>query len=109
MREVLEYGSAPYGEDCVQVNSNADYMPAMRKEARVYARQLLRKFPELNEKGRLHIKSNSHDFGSYIEVSFSFNDEDDSATELAYKVDSNLPEFWDDIAKQELLADEIRV
>ena len=36
MKEWLTLGPVPYEEDCVQVNSNEDYLPAMVKEVRKF-------------------------------------------------------------------------
>lgn len=94
--EYYELGSSPIDEDCVQVNSNTDYMPAMREECRRYKRQLERDFP-IPEGINAHytIKSFSHDFGSYLEVCVVYDESDEKANEFVFDVlDSNLPLHW---------------
>lgn len=105
MRDKLEIGSVPYGEDCQQVGT-PDYDPdKARKEVKAFHDQLYRAFPELsaeNSKTWLKIVSNYHEFGTYREVAVSFDPDDDDSIDLAYRIESNAPEFWDDQAKDYL-------
>lgn len=104
----LEIGSSPWGEECSQVGSD-NYHERARKECRAYVGQLYRvleahghKLEELPESFRIKIKSNPHDFGSYFEVVCMFECDDERACDLAYFLESNSPEHWDEIAKKEL-------
>lgn len=103
MIEYIELGPVPSGENCEQVGENFDRSKAIR-ECNAYRNQLYRAFPELrdHERIRLIIRSQSHDFGSYPEVAvrFSYDEEDD--IDLAYRIDSEAPEFWDEEARAEL-------
>lgn len=97
MREYLELGPVPYEEDCAQVGAG-NYHEKARKECTAYKHQLERLFP----KGTFTIKSNPHDFGSYYEVCIVYNDNDESSSDYAFNVESNLPSNWDEKAKKEL-------
>lgn len=91
--EYIEYETAPSDESCVQVNSNEDYMPAMRKEAERFRAMLERRFP--NAPGYWSIKSCPHDFGSYLEMRYNY-DEDEEGLEWMSFIDNNFPRTWDD-------------
>ncbi len=94
--DYLNLGSTPWEEDCVGVNSNTDYMPAMREECRRYKRQLERDFaiPE-DVDAYYKIKTFPHDFGSYMEVCIVFNQEDEKTCEFAYDLEDHLPARWE--------------
>jgi hypothetical protein len=91
--EYIEFGTAPNSEDCVSVDKNTDYLPAMCEEARRFKKMLEDKFP--NVSGFFTIKSNSHDFGSYLEVRYNFSDDEQGWSECNL-VENNCPEFWTD-------------
>jgi len=97
MRDYLEIGSSPNGEDCVQVDSKSDYLPEMKLELKRYKKFLEDKFPiPVNVLAYFGIKWNSHDFGSYGEVVVYFDDDDEIAQEFAFYVEGNSPELWTD-------------
>jgi hypothetical protein len=95
VRDWIELGTAPVNEPCVQVQSEVDYLPAMREECRRFI-ELLRKVhgPE-PEGARLRIKSYEHDFGVYLVCVCEFDDDDQAAREYAFRLEANLPETWD--------------
>ena len=75
MRDYLSVGSSPAGEECVQVGCE-NYRNLARKECQRFIdgiRSYLGKEPKY---ARLYIKSNPHDFGTYLEVNCE-NEEDD--------------------------------
>jgi hypothetical protein len=83
-----------------------DYMTRARAECRAFIGQLERAFPLAVDAGLyFRIKSNAHDFGSYLEVQACFDDEDEAQTEWAYLIESDLPEAWDDEARAQLAAE----
>jgi len=99
----LTLGSTPSGEQCAQVGSpNYDVFKLSRIEIRAFINQLKRLFPNIPDGVMYKIKSNPHDFGTYYEAAIKFKEDDKAAVEYVYNVDENAPEFWDDIAKQEL-------
>lgn len=104
MRQIIELGSAPYAEDCVQVRSDQPYMIPMRHECELYRDQLRRLLdehdPVLSNSVSLPIKRYEHDFGPYLEVCISYDDADLRVCDLAFWLEENLPEFWSDEAKE---------
>jgi hypothetical protein len=99
MRDYLELGPTPCGEDCQQVGMPS-YDPQMaRKELVAYKNQLQRLFPA----GVFGIKTFPHDFGSYSEVVAYFGDEmTEAQNKAAWDAEGDLPENWDQEALKEL-------
>lgn len=100
MRDSLDLGSAPSGEECAQVGRD-DYHDRARRECRAYIHQLRRTFGEEPAGARLSIKANDHDFGTYWSVVCSFDGGNEAATDYAYRCESG-PESWDEEARWEL-------
>jgi hypothetical protein len=101
MRDYLSIGSVPAGEDCVQVGTK-DYCERAKKECRAFAGQLLRRFGEPPTGVSFAVKGFPHDFGTYYEVVVYFDDKIKAAIEYAFRVENNMPEYWDETAKKEL-------
>lgn len=100
--DTLDIGPTPPGEDCQQVGTR-DYDPMKaRKECHAYIGVLRRKYGEEPEGARLIVKSNPHDFGSYLSVVCKYDPEDEAAANYALDCESGDPEFWDDEARKEL-------
>jgi hypothetical protein len=78
-------------------------MPEMRAQAQAFGAQLLRQFPPPGD-AYISIKSNPHDFGSYLSLKLNFDDESEEETEWAYKIEGGTPEFWDEEARTFLAA-----
>ena len=96
MREWLTLGPVPYEEDCVQVNSNEDYLPAMNKEVRKFVEFLQNRFLNIPENAYFGVKSENHDFGTYKEAAIFWDTEDEESEQFAFFVESNIPARWDD-------------
>ena len=95
MKEYFELGPSPVGEECMQVNSNADYVPAMRAELKRYQALLEKCFPVPSDvSAYFAIKWFYHDFGRYGEVVIYFDDTDVASVGFACYVEDNLPETW---------------
>ena len=99
--DYIEIETTPCNEDCIQVKTDADYMPEMRLEANKYRYMLYQRFPFINQlalSGKFGIKiaSCSHDFGSYLELRIFFDENDSVLCDAAYFIESNLPENWTD-------------
>ncbi len=56
----------------------------------------------------LRIRSNPHDFGSYLSVVCSFDPSDEVATGYAYRCEAEGPTEWDEEARRELDREEKR-
>jgi hypothetical protein len=102
MREYMEIGSTPHGENCAQVGSE-NYMNLATMEMDTYIRLMERLFPEASSKN-INFKKKwfDHDFGSYGEVCMFWNSENEEANNYVYEIDRNLPESWDKVAMEEL-------
>lgn len=106
MADSLMIGSAPYAEDCASVGS-ADYRQRARRECVAFMAQLVRMFGDPPVGCRLVIKSNPHDFGSYLTVDAVYNADFQEAVEYAYRCESEGPELWDAEARAELGLQEV--
>lgn len=111
MMDYLEIGPTPACEDCQQVGT-ASYDPDVATlECRVFLRYLVRILSaECERRGyrdgdhavSLRIRSHAHDFGTYREVAVRYDEEDPEAVDLAYWLEANAPDTWDDAARSEL-------
>ena len=96
MRDYVYLGSAPWDEDCVQVDPKVDYLPALKAECLRFLELLEKKFTSKPEGCSFIVKSQGHEFGEYCEVCVRFNDEDEDEIDFAYFVENNIPGKWDD-------------
>ena len=101
MKDSLNLSPVPLNEECAQLGS-AEYSSQSRKECTAFIAQLERVFGPAPSGAYFKITSNPHDFGTYRDVDIVFNDENETASDYAYRVEANLPEFWDEEAKVEL-------
>jgi hypothetical protein len=101
MRDYLDLGCAPSHEDCAQVGSS-DYYERSRRESRAYMGQLRRMFGEEPDGAGLSIRSNPHDFGTYLSVVCYFDADNQASVDYAFKCEGQAPEFWDEEAQREL-------
>lgn len=101
MKDYVTIGCTPSGEDCAQVGRD-DYYERMRKETQAFVHQLRRQFGEEKYPARLSVKGFPHDFGTYHEVVCYYDDEDEDSVNYAFKLESEMPEYWDEQAKHEL-------
>lgn len=100
-------GPVPCGENCAQLGHTPDYNVVARKECRAYINQLSRQFRNAPIGVYLKTKWNKYDLGvgevaEYPEVIVCFDENDENACDFAQKMESSLPEFWDEEAKKEL-------
>lgn len=97
----MELGPTPAGEKCASIGED-DFEQQSRIECAAFKAQLERLFP----KARFRVKSFNHDFGTYREVCVALEtlyDENNNEIEpIAYEVEANTPELWDNEAKKEL-------
>ena len=97
----LDLGPNPSGEECVQVGSD-EYAQWHQVENRAYINQLKRMFPDQPPTAAFSISANAHDFGTYHDVVIKFLENDEDAVDYAFNVENNAPEYWDELAKEEL-------
>lgn len=100
MRIKLSLGLTPHEEDCVQVRSGANYLPAMRKEAQRYRDGILKFFAPAVAAApgiEFRIASHGHDFGTYLEVEVILDDADPVETSVAYHIEDHSPGTWDEL------------
>lgn len=86
--------TTPCNEACAQVGSE-DYMTNARTEARVYLDQLTRTFGKNPEGSFFKVVRCQHDFGTYLDIRFYFDDEDQRHVLFMSNVESGC-ECWDD-------------
>ena len=97
----LDIGPTPAAESCAQVGSDT-YAAASRIECRVFVRMLTRLFAVPGDvNARFQARCHSHDFGSYRSVAVAYGSNERDA-EFAFRVEDEVPECWDDIARYEL-------
>ena len=102
MKDEFYLGSCPANEDCVQVDPNSDYIPAMKAELRKYKELLEKLFPIPEDLScYFTIRWESHDFGRYGEIVIVYNDEKEEEIEFALNVENNTPSTWDEDVKSE--------
>jgi hypothetical protein len=105
--ERLHRSSAPYEESCAQVGRD-DYWERARRECRAFINQLRRVFGPEPEGARLSIKSNPHDFGTYLSVICSYESDNETAVDYAFRCEGEGPGEWDEEAKRELAERQVR-
>jgi hypothetical protein len=102
MRDTMSLGSTPWDEDCEQVPYKDGGIKA-RRECRAYINQLKRQWPDWETVGvAFRISSNPHDFGTYHDVEVVWDDQGEEQIRLAYAIEGELPEKWDQEAQAEL-------
>jgi hypothetical protein len=104
MRDSINIGCTPSGEQCEQVGTPEYDSAKARFECNVFIRQLRRIFGDEPDGARLYVKSNPHDFGSYLEVECYFDDDNQASMDYAFRCEGEMPEWWDQAALDELNA-----
>lgn len=94
MKDTIEIGSSPCDEDCVQVGADS-YELLAREECNRFIELIRKKLGPEPEGARLFVKSNPHDFGTYLEVACRFDDENEAATRYAYRCEAEAPATWE--------------
>lgn len=108
MIEKYWLGPTPAGESCAQVGDD-NYGVLAYAETTAYKNQLYRllkeNFKNIPESFRFKVSREEHDLGSYYEVVAMFDSNDPDAKtchDIAIFIDNNVPEEWDDRAREEL-------
>src|SRR5256885_15194424 len=101
MRDCMDLGCAPSMEHCAQVGTD-EYFDRARTECRAYIALLRRSLGDEPPGATLSVKSNPHDFGTYLSVVCYFDPDDPAATDYAFKCEAKGPREWDEQARREL-------
>jgi len=94
MRDSMSFDTVPFEEDGQQLGPNYDPIKA-RKEAEVTIAQIVRQHGKPPAGGFFKIRSNPHDFGDYLSITFIYDDECEDAVKYAYDVEGNWPALYD--------------
>jgi hypothetical protein len=102
MRDIFELGTTvPHEEACSQVGTE-NYTELGLMEARALISQLRRIHgPEPVSTSIRTIRCN-HDFGTYHDVAVQYNDDSDESVAYMLKIESGIPDTWDEEARREL-------
>jgi hypothetical protein len=91
----MDIGCNPCDEPCVSLGEE-DYYPRARVECLRFIELIRKKLGEEPPGAHLKVKSNPHDFGSYLSVVVYFDDSDEEARNFAYLCESEAPRTWQD-------------
>lgn len=101
MMDDIYLGESPCAERCTQVGSDGYGTRAM-KECQALINQLRRVFGEEPDGATLVIRTEHHSEGSRYAVHCKFDSNKMPSIDYAFKCESEYPEHWDLLAKQEL-------
>jgi hypothetical protein len=90
MRDFVDIGPGPCNEDCAQTGRTDETGALNRLECRAYIAALIKKYGAPPEGSGFSIKGNSHDFGKYYEVRFTYDTVEYEAREYAVHVEQGL-------------------
>lgn len=93
MIDYIDIGPTPHGESCAQVG-DADYPDRSLTECLVFKAQLVSMFPP-PPGASIVVRGHPHDFGTYREVAVRYDPSLGKATDYAFMLEANSPEFWD--------------
>lgn len=95
MRDYIDIGSTPCEEECAQVGSE-DYLKKARVECKRFMELIRKKLGPEPPGAELRIKSNPHDFGTYLEVVCYYEEGNEEALAYALKCEADAPMTWND-------------
>lgn len=96
--DYLDIGPVPAEEECAQVGaSDYDYMTRARKECNAYVEALRKKLGPEPDGAMLRVKSNPHDFGSYLSVRCYYETDKQEAVDYALKCEGDGPNTWAEV------------
>lgn len=93
MDSMYYIGASPFEEDCAQT-IDPDFPIKNRRECIAYMEQLVRVFGLPPGSSYFSCRSEQHDFGTYREVVFHFDETVQEELEYADRVENGLPR-WD--------------
>ena len=83
-KDSLYIGESPWGAECAQLGTDG-YVVRARRECLAFIEQIRRHYGSEPAGGRLFVKANPHDFGTYYSLECEF--EGDEATEYAFALE----------------------
>jgi hypothetical protein len=96
MRDHISIGPTPAEESCQQVGTPSYSSQAARAECQRFIEAIRKVVGEEPDGASLRIKSNPHDFGTYLDVVCYFESDDEEATRYAYRCESDAPSTWEE-------------
>ena len=94
-RDYIDIGCTPANEPCQGVGT-PDYDPEKERQESTRFLNLIRKTLGDEPPGaRLAIMSNPHDFGTYLSVVCYYQDDNEAATNYAFRCEDEAPTEWD--------------
>ena len=105
MRNYIELGVSPSGEDCAQLGTTG-YYERMTVEISELRRmmELIHPAPDTCPLSRYVCQPFQDDFGTYYELCAYFDDRDPVSIQWSFEAERCVPERWDDKARQALSA-----
>jgi hypothetical protein len=94
MRDYLDIGPVPAEEDCTQVGVD-NYMAKARPECNRFIERIREVLGVEPEGARLAVKSNPHDFGSYLSVVCYWDIDNEVAEAYAFRCEGSGPLTWE--------------
>ena len=101
-KDSLYIGESPYGAECAQLGTDG-YAVRARRECQAFIEQIRRHYGSEPAGGRLFVKANPHDFGTYYSVEVEFSTPDSETYAFAIEGDDKgVLEEWDEEATRDL-------
>ena len=98
MRDRFELATTvPHDEPCSQVGTDGYYKNA-RLEAQALKSMLLRTLPPPPDDTGIRVIECPHDFGIYLDLAVSYDDDEEESVEWMLKAESGVPANWDEEA-----------
>ena len=93
VHDYISIGSTPCDEDCAQVGTD-NYNTRARDECMRFISLIRKSLGSEPQGAKLTVKAFPHDFGTYHEVVCYYDDENEEATNYAFKCESEAPSTW---------------
>jgi hypothetical protein len=102
MKEQFELATTvPHNEPCVQLGQE-EYLKWSRLEANTLRDQIYRQLGAPPAGTGIKIIQCPHDFGTYLDLAVVYSPDNEESEEWMLKVESELPEEWDEESKRVL-------
>ncbi len=95
MKDVMYLGPCPADEDCAQVGE-VGYADKAQKQCEAYIELIRARIGKEPTGAKLRVRWQTHDLGSYAEVTCDFDDTIDATAEYAYRCENDGPTAWNE-------------